>query len=60
MDKSWIEEDRDTIKYECGVENLLIFAEENASNLKTVPCPCSKCIKCKKKSIKVIRGHFYE
>ncbi|XP_074374393.1 uncharacterized protein LOC141714794 [Apium graveolens] len=30
MDKSWIFKDRDTLDYEIGVEEFLIFAEENA------------------------------
>ncbi|XP_074351755.1 uncharacterized protein LOC141690896 [Apium graveolens] len=29
MDKSWIKADRDSLQYETGVENFLIFAEEN-------------------------------
>ncbi|XP_040362226.1 uncharacterized protein LOC121049375 [Rosa chinensis] len=60
MDKSWINEDRDTLKYQLGVENFLIFAEENASNHKRIPCPCSRCVNFKKKSSKVIRGHLYD
>ena len=34
MDKSWIKADRDSLQYEIGVENFLIFAEENAKNQK--------------------------
>ncbi|XP_024178737.1 uncharacterized protein LOC112184731 [Rosa chinensis] len=60
MDKSWINADRDTLKYELGVENFLIFAEENASNRKRIRCPCARCVNFKKKSIKVIRGHLYD
>ena len=60
MDKSWISEDRDTLEYELGVEKFLIYAEENADNLKKIPCPCSHCVNFKKFSIKIIRGHLYE
>ncbi|XP_062019453.1 uncharacterized protein LOC133736031 [Rosa rugosa] len=60
MDKSWINADRDTLKYELGVENFLIFAEQNASNPKRIRCPCSRCVNFKKKSIKVIRGHLFD
>ncbi|PRQ22472.1 putative Ulp1 protease family catalytic domain, Transposase-associated domain-containing protein [Rosa chinensis] len=60
MDKSWINADRDTLKYELGVENFLIFAEEYASNPKRIRCPCARCVNFKKKSIKVIRGHLYD
>ncbi|XP_062006028.1 uncharacterized protein LOC133723227 [Rosa rugosa] len=59
MDKSWINKYRDTLKYELGVENFLLFAEENASNPKKIHYPCSKCVNFKEKSIKVIRGHLY-
>ncbi|XP_074336693.1 uncharacterized protein LOC141673863 [Apium graveolens] len=41
MDKSWIFKDRDTLDYEIGVEEFLIFAEENASDPKRIPCPWS-------------------
>ena len=56
MDKSWISEDRDTLEYEVGVEKFLIYAEENADNLKKIPCPCSHCVNFKKFSIKIIQG----
>ena len=39
MDKSWINEDRNSLKYQVGLENFLIFAKENASNAKKVCCP---------------------
>ena len=60
MDKSWIAEDRDTLTYELGVEQFLIFAEANASNPKRIPCPCIRCLNYKKMSIRVIRGHLYD
>lgn len=60
MDKSWIREDRDSLQYEIGVENFLIFAEENAKNPKKIPCPCSRCVNFKKFPVKIIRGHLYE
>ena len=44
MDKSWIKEDRDSLQYEFGVENFLIFAEGNAKNPKTNSCPCGRCV----------------
>ncbi|XP_017239687.1 uncharacterized protein LOC108212475 [Daucus carota subsp. sativus] len=60
MDKSWIKEDRDSLEYEIGVENFLIFAEENAKNIKSIPCPCARCVNFKNLPIKTIRGHLYE
>ena len=60
MDKSWIKADRDSLQYEIGVENFLIFAEENAKNPKKIRCPCSRCANFKKTSVNAIRGHLYE
>ena len=60
MDKSWIKADRDSLQYEIGVENFLIFAEDNAKNPKKIPCPCARCVNFKKYSVKIIRGHLYE
>ncbi|XP_074347059.1 uncharacterized protein LOC141719289 [Apium graveolens] len=60
MDKSWIFKDRDTLDYEIGVEEFLIFAEENASDPKRIPCPCKRCANFKKFAVKIIRGHLYE
>ncbi|XP_074364575.1 uncharacterized protein LOC141705573 [Apium graveolens] len=60
MDKSWIKADRDSLQCEIGVENFLIFAEENAKNPKKIPCPCAHCSKFKKFSMNIIRGHLYE
>ncbi|XP_063944103.1 uncharacterized protein LOC135150816 [Daucus carota subsp. sativus] len=60
MDKSWIFKDRDTLDYEIGVEEFLIFAEENASDTKKIPCPCKRCVNFKKFAVKIIRGHLYE
>ncbi|XP_017239302.2 uncharacterized protein LOC108212082 [Daucus carota subsp. sativus] len=60
MDKSWILKDRDSLDYEIGVENFLIFAKENAVDCKNIPCPCGRCGNFKKNSVKIIRGHLYE
>ena len=60
MDRSWIKEDRDSLQYEIGVENFLIFAEGNAKNPKKIPCPCGRCVNFKKFPVKTIRGHLYE
>ena len=60
MDKTWIGKDRDTLDYEIGVENFLIYAEDNSEDPKSIPCPCSRCGNFKKLSVKVIRGHLYE
>ncbi|XP_074337418.1 uncharacterized protein LOC141674606 [Apium graveolens] len=60
MDKSWIFKDRHTLDYEIGVEEFLIFAEENASDPKRIPCPCKRCANFKKFAVKIIRGHLYE
>ncbi|XP_074342211.1 uncharacterized protein LOC141679672 [Apium graveolens] len=60
MDKSWIFKDRDTLKYEIGVERFLIFAEENSRDPKRIPCPCKRCVTFKKFSVKIIRGHLYD
>ncbi|XP_074356763.1 uncharacterized protein LOC141696534 [Apium graveolens] len=60
MDKSWIFKDRDTLDYEIGVEEFLIFAKENASDPKRIPCPCKRCANFKKFAIKIIRRHLYE
>ncbi|XP_074377319.1 uncharacterized protein LOC141718839 [Apium graveolens] len=60
MDKSWIKADKDSLQYEIGIENFLIFAEENAKNPKKISCPCARCVNFKKFTIKIIRGHLYE
>lgn len=60
MDKSWISEDRDSLEFEIGVEKFLIYAEENAEDVKRIPCPCARCANFKKLSVKIIRGHIYE
>ncbi|XP_074336335.1 uncharacterized protein LOC141673484 [Apium graveolens] len=60
MDKSWIFKDRDTLDYEIGVEEFLIFAEEIASDPKRISCPCKRCANFKKFAVKIIRGHLYE
>nr|XP_017239640.1 PREDICTED: uncharacterized protein LOC108212424 [Daucus carota subsp. sativus] len=60
MDKSWISKDRDSLKYEVGVESFLIFAKENAKNPNKIPCPCARCGNFKKHSVKIIRGYLYE
>ena len=60
MDRSWIKADRDSLQYEIGVENFLIFAEENAKNPKKIPCPCAHCSNFKKFYVNIIRGHLYE
>lgn len=60
MDKGWIFKDRDSLEYETGIENFLIYAEQNARNPKKIPCPCAKCVNFKKFTLKIIRGHLYE
>nr|XP_017239523.1 PREDICTED: uncharacterized protein LOC108212306 [Daucus carota subsp. sativus] len=60
MEKDWISKDRDSLKYEIGVEKFLIYAEQNCENPKKIPCPCSKCVNFKKFPVKIIRGHIYE
>ncbi|XP_074327942.1 uncharacterized protein LOC141665856 [Apium graveolens] len=60
MDRSWIKVDRDSLEYEIGVEQFLIYAEENCQDPKKIPCPCCRCANFRKFSVKVIRGHLYE
>ena len=60
MDKSWIKADRDSLQYEIGVENFLIFAEDNAKNPKKIRCPCARCVNFKKFPVDIIRGHLYD
>ncbi|XP_074374466.1 uncharacterized protein LOC141714869 [Apium graveolens] len=60
MDKTWILQDRDSLAFEMGVENFLIYAEENSEDRKKIPCPCGRCANFKKFSIKTIRGHIYD
>ncbi|XP_074342216.1 uncharacterized protein LOC141679681 [Apium graveolens] len=43
-----------------GVENFLIYAEENFEDRNKIPCPCGRCTNFKKFSIKTIRGHIYD
>ncbi|XP_074354152.1 uncharacterized protein LOC141693054 [Apium graveolens] len=43
-----------------GVENFLIYAEENSEDRNKIPCPCGRCANFKKFSIKTIRGHIYD
>ena len=60
MDKTWILQDRDSLAFEMGVENFLIYAEENSEDRNKIPCPCGRCANFKKFSIKTIRGHIYD
>ena len=60
MDKSWISKDRDSLAYEVGDEQFLIYAEENSRDPKNIPCPCARCVNFKKFSVNIIRGHLYE
>ena len=60
MDKTWISKDRDSLAFEIGVENFLIYAEENCKDRKKIPCPCARCANFKKFSTKIIRGHIYD
>ncbi|XP_074351722.1 uncharacterized protein LOC141690864 [Apium graveolens] len=60
MDKSWMWADRDSLEYEIGVENFLIYAKENCKDPKLIPCPCAHCCNFKNFSMKIIRGHLYE
>ncbi|XP_074322886.1 uncharacterized protein LOC141659858 [Apium graveolens] len=60
MDKSWISKDRDSLEFEIGIEEFLIFAEENCKYPKRIPCPCGRCVNFKKFSTKIIRGHIYD
>lgn len=60
MDKSWILKDRDSLAYEVGVEEFLIYAEGNCRDPKHIPCPCARCVNFKKFSVTIIRGHLYE
>ncbi|XP_074347066.1 uncharacterized protein LOC141685889 [Apium graveolens] len=43
-----------------GVENFLIYAEENSEDRNKIPCPCGRCANFKKFSVKTIRGHIYD
>ena len=47
MDKSWIKVHRDSSQYEIGVENFLIFVEENSKTPKKILCPCARCVNFK-------------
>ena len=58
MDKSWIMKDRDSLAYEVGVEEFLIYAEGNCRDPKHIPCPCARCVNFKKFSVTIIRGHY--
>ncbi|XP_074352343.1 uncharacterized protein LOC141691506 [Apium graveolens] len=60
MDKSWISKDRDSLEFEIGVKEFLIFAEENCKDPKRIPCPCGRCVNFKKFLTKIIRGHIYD
>ncbi|XP_074365387.1 uncharacterized protein LOC141706541 [Apium graveolens] len=60
MDKTWILKDRDSLAFEMGVKNFLIYAEENSEDRNKIPCPCGRCANFKKFSIKTIRGHIYD
>lgn len=60
MDKTWISKERDSLEYEIGVEQFLIYAKENSKDPKKILCPCAKCVNFKKFSVKTVRGHIYE
>ncbi|XP_074373878.1 uncharacterized protein LOC141714245 [Apium graveolens] len=60
MDKSWMRADKDSLEYEIGVENFLLYAKENCKDPKLIPCPYARCCNFKKFSVKIIRGHLYE
>ncbi|XP_074373627.1 uncharacterized protein LOC141713976 [Apium graveolens] len=51
MDKSWISKDWDSLEFEIGVEEFLIFAEENCKDPKRIPCPCEKSTRSTRSSI---------
>ncbi|XP_017223512.2 uncharacterized protein LOC108199985 [Daucus carota subsp. sativus] len=60
MDKTWISKERDSLDYEIGVEEFLIYAQENSKDPKRIPCPCARCANFKQFSVNIIRGHIYE
>lgn len=60
MDKSWINEDRTSLKYQLGLESFFTFVKTHSGNAKKLRCPCSKCVNFKKKRLDVIRLHCYK
>ncbi|XP_074323294.1 uncharacterized protein LOC141660204 [Apium graveolens] len=43
-----------------GVENFLIYVEENSEDSNKILCPCRRCANFKKISVKTIKGHIYD
>ncbi|XP_024162968.1 uncharacterized protein LOC112170052 [Rosa chinensis] len=59
MDKSWMKEDRRSLKFQIGLEEFLKFALANARDINSICCPCLKCFNNDVWSIGVIKDHIF-
>ncbi|XP_024199865.1 uncharacterized protein LOC112203073 [Rosa chinensis] len=59
MDKSWMKEDRRSLKFQIGLEEFLKFALANARDTNSICCPCLKCCNNDFWSIGVIKDHIF-
>ncbi|XP_040361932.1 uncharacterized protein LOC121049286 [Rosa chinensis] len=59
MDKSWMNADRRSRKFEVGVGQFLKFASANANNKAKIRCPCLKCCSTDGFSIGVVKDHIF-
>ncbi|KAL6189147.1 hypothetical protein ACLB2K_040537 [Fragaria x ananassa] len=59
MDKSWMQADRRSKKFELGFEEFVKFAESNVVNIDKISCPCMNCCNTDEFSIEVVRDHVF-
>ncbi|XP_031091096.1 uncharacterized protein LOC115996097 [Ipomoea triloba] len=61
MDRSWMHEKRNTVKYIQGVQEFIQYAEKNKSKKAEdfISCPCCDCKKLKRyRTSDVVKGHL--
>ncbi|KAM6567351.1 hypothetical protein CsatA_026479 [Cannabis sativa] len=59
MDKSWMREERDTLRFQVGFDAFLEFALKNSTNHVRIHCPCVDCCNVSKGNITMIKDHVY-
>ncbi|KAM6553906.1 hypothetical protein CsatB_014668 [Cannabis sativa] len=59
MDKSWMEEKRETPQFVEGFNNFLEFALKNCSDPEKIRCPCIDCGIISKGNISMLKNHVF-
>ena len=59
MDKAWMREERDTLRFQVGFDAFLEFALKNSKNHDRIHCPCVDCCNVSKGNITMIKDHVY-